>query len=71
MTGGPISWLSKKQPIVDLTTSEAEYIAPVHSCPTNKMLADILTKPLSKGRFQEFCQAMGMIQLMEYIPHDN
>ena len=139
MAGGPISWLSKKRPIVALSTSEAEYIAlssasqeavwlrqlltttlrvssnkpvtimednqgaiamlknaiahsrtkhidiryhyiheaiqegliKVHYCPTNKMLADILTKPLSKGRFQELRQAMGMIQLMEYVQHDN
>ena len=27
IAGGPISWLSKKQPIVALSTSEAEYIA--------------------------------------------
>ena len=95
MAGGPISWLSKKQPIVSLSTSEAEYycskfrtnhidiryhyiheakqegLIKVHYCPTNKMLADILTKPLSKRRFQEFCEAMGMIQLMEYIQYDN
>ena len=138
MAGGPISWLSKKQPIVALSTSEAEYIAlssasqeavwlrrlltttlrvssnkpvtimednqgaiamsknpiahsrtkhidiryhyireaiqegliKVHYCPTNKMLVDILTKPLLKGRFQELRQAMGMIQLMEYIQQD-
>ena len=27
MTGGPISWLSKKQAVVALSTSEAEYVA--------------------------------------------
>ena len=27
MAGGPISWLSKKQAAVALSTSEAEYIA--------------------------------------------
>ena len=27
MAGGPISWLSKKQAVVALSTSEAEYVA--------------------------------------------
>ena len=126
MGGGAISWLSKKQAIVALSTSEAEYIAlssatqeavwlrrlltdlrvvkePVvlmednqgaiaiarnpiahartkhidiryhyireavhsgmivlHYCPTSEMIADLLTKPLSKALFERLRLAMGM-----------
>ena len=126
MAGGPISWASKKQATVALSTSEAEYVAlssatqeaiwlrrlltdlgavpngptmmednqgaiaiarnPVaHArtkhiniryhfvreavqegtvdlryCPTNVMLADLLTKSLPRGRFENLRLAMGM-----------
>ena len=133
MYGGPISWLSKKQAIVALSTSEAEYVAlslatqevvwlrrllddlqsslteqptvlmednqgaiaiaknPVahcktkhidiryhyireaiqngticlNYCPTNEMIADLLTKPLSKGQFETLRAAMGMEFLID------
>ena len=127
MTGGPVSWISKKQAIVALSTSEAEYVAvstatqeavwlrrlladlqaplegptvimednqstiaiaknPImHArtkhidiryhyirealqqetitliyCPTDKMIADLLTKGLPRGRFERLYRAMGM-----------
>ena len=129
MSGDAISWTSKKQPTVALSTSESEYIAlcfatqeavwlrqlmkelqidcttattmyednqgaiamsrnPVlHKrtkhidikyhfvrektqdgtielkyCPTNEMVADILTKPLSKGQFEYLRCKLGLIQ---------
>ena len=127
MAEGPVSWLSKKQPIVALSTSEAEYVAVstaaqeatwlrrlladlkalpsdptmimednqgtiaiaknpiVHArtkhidikyhyvreaiqqrlitlsyCPTNEMIADLLTKELPRGRFESLRKAMGI-----------
>ncbi len=126
MSGATISWTSKKQATVSLSTAEAEYIAlntstqeavwlqrlleglekkykptiimgdnqgsiaiarnPVfhartkhidirhhfirealqdgvidlHFCPTDEMVADVLTKPLPRNRFEQFCRLMGM-----------
>ena len=121
MAGGAISWMNKKQAIVALSTSEAEYVAlssatqeavwlrrlrvdlrtapkeptvlmednqgviaiarnPIRTkhidicyhyvrealqegtiyCPTEEMVADWLTKPLSRGPFEKLRLAMGM-----------
>ncbi len=30
-------------------------------CPTEKMIADVFTKSLEKGKFIEFCRLMGMV----------
>ena len=65
MAGGAISWMNKKQAIVALSTSEAEYVALSSAtqeayCPTEEMVADWLTKPLSRGPFEKLRLAMGM-----------
>ena len=132
LSEGAISWVSKKQPVVALSTTEAEYIAlssatqdavwlrrlmcdftavlqsptvikednqgtiaiaknpTSHSrtkhidikyhfvrealqdgtielvyCPTEKMVSDILTKPLSRGRFEELKSQMGLMDISE------
>ena len=131
MMGGPISWLSKKQSVVALSTSEAEYVVlslatqeaiwirrlltelnistkpvmlmednqaaiaiarnpvahartkhidiryhyalrdhiiHVHYCPTSDMLADLLTKPLSKGRFEKLETAVSAVSTVLLFP---
>uniref|UniRef100_A0A1X7TB01 Reverse transcriptase Ty1/copia-type domain-containing protein n=1 Tax=Amphimedon queenslandica TaxID=400682 RepID=A0A1X7TB01_AMPQE len=132
MSGGAVSWLSRKQPVVALSTTETEYIAlslatqeatwlkrllsdiatgpsklvtinednqgtiavaknPVsHArtkhidikyhyvrealqngtidlvyCPTENMIADIFTKPLSRNRFEILRTEMGLVFLQE------
>ena len=138
MSGGPVSWLSKKQPLVSLSTSEAEYVAlsmatqeavwlrrlfadlqaslteptlvmednqgtiamaknPVSHvrtkhidiryhyvreavqdclislsyCPTAQMIADLLTKPIPRERFETLRRSMGLEPLPAVLLHVN
>jgi len=132
INGGAISWSSKKQPLVALSTTEAEYIAVAHAtkealclraflgeitrppstpmplhcdnqsaialskdgqfhartkhidlrfhfiretvangdidivyCPTQTMVADILTKPLNRGKTGEHTGSLGLLPTLE------
>ena len=58
--GGAVSWLSKKQAVVALSTSEAEYIALSSAAHTNEMNADLLTQPLPKGQFEKHPLTLGI-----------
>jgi hypothetical protein len=48
MSGGPISWCSRKQSIVALSTTEAEYIAAGESCKELKCLKMLIEKLTGK-----------------------
>ncbi len=37
-------------------------------CPTSEMVADVLTKPLSRNRFEQFRCSMGMDFIQTQVP---
>lgn len=84
LNGGPVSWCSKRQSTVALSSTEAEYIALTlaakeatclrllltelgllqpddqHYVPTERMIADGPTKPLTHAKFHGFLKQMHM-----------
>jgi hypothetical protein len=64
LAGGPISWMSKLQNIVSLSTTEAEYMAASHACKEAIWLKGLLGE---FGRMQDkvkvFCDSQSAIHL--------
>ncbi|PNX62285.1 copia-type polyprotein, partial [Trifolium pratense] len=67
---GTISWSSKNQPIVTLSTTEAEHVTAslcacqgtieLKHCTSQEQLADIMTKPLKIDAFHKLKDDLGM-----------
>ena len=55
MSGGPISWCSRKQSIVALSTTEAEYIAAAECCKELKYLKTLIEELTGKRVEAELC----------------
>jgi hypothetical protein len=64
LAGGPVSWMSKLQNIVSLSTMEEEYIASSHACKEEIWLKGLLGE---FGRMQDkvklFCDSQSVIHL--------
>ena len=64
LPGGPISWMSKLQSIVALSTTEAEYVSASHACKEAVWLKGLLGEI---GQFQKivniFCDSQSAIHL--------
>jgi hypothetical protein len=64
LVGGPVSWMSKLQNIVALSTTEAEYMATSHACKETIWLKGLLGE---FGRMQDkvkvFCDSQSVIHL--------
>ncbi|KAJ2932049.1 hypothetical protein H1R20_g5052, partial [Candolleomyces eurysporus] len=62
LTGaGVISWSSKKQPIITLSSTKSDCDIQLVFCPTNYMVADAMTKPLGRVKFAEFRKSMEVL----------
>ena len=55
MGSGVISWFSRKQSCVALSTVEAEYVA------TDEQTTDVLAKPLARVKFEYFREKLGVL----------
>ena len=55
MSGGPISWCSRKQSIVALSTTEAEYIAAAECCKELKYLKTLIEELTGERVEAELC----------------
>ncbi|PNF26042.1 hypothetical protein B7P43_G06356 [Cryptotermes secundus] len=55
MSGGPISWCSRKQSIVALSTTEAEYISAAECCKELKYLKTLIEELTGKRVEAELC----------------
>ncbi|XP_017972474.1 PREDICTED: uncharacterized mitochondrial protein AtMg00810-like [Theobroma cacao] len=66
---GVISWCSKRQPTVSLSTTEAEEKVlqeeiGLKQIKTEDQVADLFTKGLSVSKFENFCHQLGMVSCL-------
>ncbi|KAK9152086.1 hypothetical protein Syun_010395 [Stephania yunnanensis] len=64
MAGGAISWESKLQSVVALSTTEAEYIASTHACKEAIWLKRLLGEfKLNQDQFSVYCDSQSALHL--------